>query len=192
MPNSQDPSSHPHHGHDLTSLIEAMQRLMHTIGSLAWASRLHDAGQNTGASAEVAIADRLSHHLERTAQDADLWSTLPPQDGNLEPSQRRTTRPIAEGVPSGTQVPPPRRTAAPAAQPRVGEQLQRRTLDYINNSLRLARYGDKAGAKLNAELAENAMKTAAQYLPAAEFHEFRHRVEERLHNLDDNSKEPTA
>jgi hypothetical protein len=170
------------HAHDLAGLIESLQRLLHRVGSLLWESRLSDAhGPNP--SAEVAIAQRLSSHLERTIKDADShWSTVPPEEGAEETGEvHRTSRaPLAEGSKAGGSPAPIRRTSSLNLEPRVGEQLQRRTIDYINTSLRMARYGDKAGAKLHAELAENAMRTAVQYLSAEEFQDFKTSVEGRL------------
>ncbi len=66
----------------------------------------------------------------------------------------------------------------------VGEGVKRRVLEHINTSLRLARRGDSAGARIHADIARSAMREAVHYLSGEEYRQFTAAVKERLERLE--------
>ncbi len=56
-----------------------------------------------------------------------------------------------------------------ALRPLMGEQLKRRTFEYINHALEFANEGDVEAAEACARLAESALKTAVDYLSESEY-----------------------
>lgn len=76
--------------------------------------------------------------------------------------------------------------------PRIGEQLQRRTFDYINHALDLAKQGKIESAETSAKLAESALRTAAAYLSAEEFLAFKNEVRSRIQGSSDESGQGNA
>jgi hypothetical protein len=59
-------------------------------------------------------------------------------------------------------------------------KLQVDTVDHINRALVLAKQGNREGAYAHAELAENAMRLAGEYMPEVEYEAFRRDMERRL------------
>ena len=62
----------------------------------------------------------------------------------------------------------------------LGEKMRATTLEHLNRTVQLARQGDRKGAYIHAELAENAMRLARQYMSPQEFEIFQKTVQERL------------
>ena len=59
-------------------------------------------------------------------------------------------------------------------------KLQVDTVDHINRALSLAKQGNREGAYVHAEFAENAMRLAGEYMPEVEYEAFRRNMERRL------------
>jgi hypothetical protein len=74
-----------------------------------------------------------------------------------------------------------------ALLPPVGQQLKRRTFEYVNHALELAKQGDAESAETYAKLAECALRTAADYLSAEEYRTFANEVVSRVHPTDETS-----
>lgn len=70
--------------------------------------------------------------------------------------------------------------SAGSLEPYMREKMRVNTLDHINKALTLARQGHAEGASIHAELAESAMKAAAQYMSDDEYRLLREEVESRL------------
>ncbi len=62
----------------------------------------------------------------------------------------------------------------------VGEQIKARALEHVNKSLLLARQGDRANARLHADITNGAVKEAARFMDAEEYKEFVDLVKARL------------
>ncbi len=60
------------------------------------------------------------------------------------------------------------------------EKMEAKTMEYINKAMRLAKQGNAEGAKVNAELAESALKTVIEYMSEEEYQAFRKEVENRM------------
>ena len=68
-------------------------------------------------------------------------------------------------------------------QPHVSHKLQASVWEHLNTSLRLARQGEVQTAKFHADVANNALKEAARYMPEDEYAEFYGQVEKRLKEI---------
>ena len=62
----------------------------------------------------------------------------------------------------------------------LGEKMRATTLEHLNKTVQLARQGDRKGAYIHAELAENAMRLAREYMSSQEFEIFQKTVKERM------------
>ena len=53
-------------------------------------------------------------------------------------------------------------------------------MDHINKAISFARTGNEKAARIHADLAESAMKTAGRYMSDEEYSRFREEVEARM------------
>lgn len=60
----------------------------------------------------------------------------------------------------------------------MSEKLKKSTWEHIHNSIRFAHLGDDTAAKINAGIANNALKEAAHFMSAEEFQLFYNEIEQ--------------
>lgn len=175
--------------HELAALLDSLRRLYTRISAHLWQRRMQPPEASALAGESADIADSLSGHIERSAAEA---RASPESFADAQSARERSGR-------SGTIRKKPRqspsfrlfdalskhfkRSGGSAGYHRLGEKMRADTLRHINKALRLAKRGDTRGAKVHAGLAENAMKTASQYLPEEEYRAFKQDVEKRLKEI---------
>ena len=76
--------------------------------------------------------------------------------------------------------------------PHMSDRMRDSTMEHINTSLHLAKYGDQDGARLHIELAESAMHTASRFMTHDQYAEFEKKVHERLESILQNGHHPKA
>ena len=76
-----------------------------------------------------------------------------------------------------------RKETGSTLQPHVSHKLQASVWEHLNTSLRLARQGEAETAKFHADVANNALKEAARYMPKDEYAEFYGQVDKRLREI---------
>ena len=81
-----------------------------------------------------------------------------------------------------------REPRAGSLKPPMGEQLRRRTFEYVNHALQLAKQGKVESAETYAKLAQAALATASAYLPAEEYLALTREVMLRVHPESDGSE----
>lgn len=69
----------------------------------------------------------------------------------------------------------------------LGAKLRANTMDHINRALILAKQGNRDGAYMHAELAENALRLASEHIPEPEYTAFREELERQLENATGRS-----
>ena len=69
--------------------------------------------------------------------------------------------------------------------------MQAKTMAYINKSVRMSKLGKANAAKMYTELAENAMKTASEYMTEEEYRAFEQKVKEKLQSVKQPAPEST-
>ena len=62
----------------------------------------------------------------------------------------------------------------------MGEKMRTTTLDHLNRTVQLARQGNRQGAYIHAELAENAMRLARKHMSTEEFERFKDEIRTRV------------
>jgi hypothetical protein len=76
-------------------------------------------------------------------------------------------------------------------RPHMKEQMHKNALHHINMSYFLAHKGDRHGAKLHIELAENAVHTASRFMSDEEYEAFEQVISLRIERfIDDTLLEP--
>jgi len=70
-------------------------------------------------------------------------------------------------------------------EPFMREKMRKNALSHVNKALALAREGQADGARIHAELAENAMKTAGEYMSDEDYRQFREELEAKLRSRGD-------
>lgn len=85
-----------------------------------------------------------------------------------------------------------REPRAGSLKPPMGEQLRRRTFEYVNHALQLAKQGKVESAETYAKLAQAALATASAYLSAEEYLALTREVMLRVHPESDSSETESA
>ncbi len=171
---------------ELAALLQSLRTLYTQVAAKIWHRRMQPPEPSALAGESPDIAGSLSGHIERTAAEAEASTEPSPDaDGSMERS---------DAVRKKSKLLPPSRLfsalssrfkgkSGSVASPQLGEKMRADTTRHINKALRLAKDGDAQGAKVHAELAENAMKTASQYLPEEEYRTFKQDVETQLKEI---------
>lgn len=175
---------HKKHHLDLASLIESLRLLFAQVSRRLLEHRLTERSPSSSTADSADISDALDNHLELTA--ADAASQEPESAASRSPAGEPKATSKAATVPPGLFTALARRFRKrrwAVNQPHLGEKMRATTNDHINQALRLARSGNVQGAKLHTELAENAMKTASQYMSDEDFRAFKEKVEGRIRSI---------
>jgi hypothetical protein len=174
---------------ELAALLDSLRTLYTQISAKLWHRRMQPPAPSAMAGESADIAGSLNGHIERAASEARVSSEASPgADSSMERSGQSVV-----GRENPLQIPGLRlfsglaryfrRRGGSAGYQRLGEKMRANTTRHINQALRLAKRGDARGAKVRAELAESAMKTASQYLPEEEYRTFKQHVESRLEEI---------
>lgn len=181
---------------ELHALMNALQHLYLSISSKLVTRRIEPRAPSAMAGDSADIAASLDAHLGQQAEASQraLAERAAQVNGQAEQAiasegEQHVKRHRPEGKRSGLGLfgvlsKHFRRGAAKGdALASLGEKMKANTTDHINKALRLARQGNAQGAKMHAELAENAMKTASAYMPEDEYKAFKEMVENRLKSI---------
>ncbi len=177
------------HVADHSSLLETLKNLYGEVSAKLWHKRLSAAsGPISTGEESAAISSSLTPHLEEHAVDHEKFTS---SGGSNEDAV-----PVAATPRSSKIATPPklglfkslakhfgRRHPATGLQPHLAVQMQAKTKEHINRALQLARRGNAEGAKVYVELAEQAMKTASQYMEKQDYATFKAEVENRLKEI---------
>lgn len=177
---------------ELKSLIDALQDLQKQVSSRLLEARLQSSKPSSAAGDGAEINALLKDHIDSSVRDTTTPGVVPesPQAMSAEPGGKEEesievrveTGPVRDALlhPNELSEHLKSQGAGREFERHMGEKLQANTLDHINRALRLAKQGNREGAYVHAELAENAMKLAGEYLSETEYDAFRRDVEARL------------
>jgi len=174
----------------LQALIRSLQSLYAQLSSRLLEYRML-AGSGTHVAREsLLIQDLLSEHIAKNieAPDRTKQAEQPKASWDTEAKTRAGAR---RGSARGQRVFPAlvvnalsehfsRYRSLTQRQPFIRDRMRDNTLDYINKAISFAKAGNEQAARVHAELAENAMKTAGQYMSDEEYSRFREEVEARM------------
>ncbi len=177
------------------TLVTSLRQIYFRISSVLLQKRMDRTGLGGGDVADINIEQPLRKHIDiliaQKSSDAvytgDGTGTLHPEDADDTPGTARaveeaiTTRDSWSFSDLATWI--KKRGGPPVMEPHIAEKLKNSAGQHINEALRLARQGKNEAAKLHAELAENAVKTAAHYMPENAYHDFKMYVRDRLDSL---------
>jgi len=185
------------------SLIKGIMQLYMQVSTRLLQFRVDRSASTGGDAADTDVAKLLIARVrEHAAESGGAGNTAASSNAagsvRSEPSAEESAEePMVDGADAAMQNPSAlpnelslhlaRGPKAGGLRPRIGEQLKRRTFDYINQALDLAKQGKIESAETCAKLAESALRTAAEYLSAEEFLAFKNEVRSRVQR---NSDEP--
>ena len=192
-----------HRGTSVDALIESIMQLYRQISERLLQVRIDRSEWHSGPTPNIDIADALiarvrayaaenmSHRQVQRLPTETAYRTFAPShvsgaDNTSLPgaSPPDHARPL---LPSELAERFAKEPLTGALLPPVGQQLKRRTFEYVNHALDLAKQGDAEAAETYAKLAECALKTAADFLPAEEYQTFANEVVSRVHPTDETS-----
>jgi hypothetical protein len=186
----------------MDALIESITRLYRQISERLLQARVDSARRHGGSAPKIDIAESLiarvranatqnrSDRPERTLSTESTSPVAPGHEGGeaISSLQGAPTpyheRPL---LPNELAMQFSKEPRAGALLPAVGEQLKRRTFEYINRALELGKEGNAECAETYAKLAECALKTAADYLSEDEYLLFTQEVLSRVAPSDGTS-----
>jgi hypothetical protein len=178
---------------ELYGLIDALQNLHIHISSILARTRINAARPPSGPRDSLNIADPLKEYIVR--------ATVKPRGSGQESMRQhveslRSHRDVPIGSVEHAEPPSPwdheenalsqylvKKAADHDYHPDMGEKMRANTIEHIKKAMRLAKQGDEEGAKINADLADSAMKTAIEYMSEDEYVIFRQEVIKRLDAL---------
>lgn len=173
-----------------SSLLQALQRLRSTLLSRLFRLRI-DAYHHEGpATTAYDMSERLTQELDKIVHSqgvptAELQcerparhTAIPSTDSEDEKAKGGLRRSFAE-LSRYFRT----RRRHPTLNAHVAESLRESTWEHLHTALRLARDGDLCGAKLHAEIANNALKEAARHMSADDYRDFKVRIDEQLSAL---------
>jgi hypothetical protein len=178
----------------MASLIEVISQLYTQVSARLVQMRIDKPRSAIGSTARADIADPLierirkyaAENARRTDAGASPADQVVPTEGIARIAAAMTA---AKGTPvSGSSQPTPNELAlefakgprAGALPPPVGEQLKKRTFEYINHALDLAKQGKVESAETCAKLAETALKAAAAYMSEEDYLAFEQEAMSRI------------
>ncbi len=186
---SDDSKRSHRHTADLGGLLEALKSLYRRISARLWHKRLSSATGPTSAGEESAAIHRLlTPHLEESAEQYTQASSADAPKGHgvaadTAATSTKAINPSKPGFFKSLARHFGRRHAVTDLQPHLAEQMQAKTTEHVNKALQLARRGNMQGAKVYVELAEQAMKTASQYMDKQVYATYKGEVERRLKDI---------
>ena len=158
-----------------TILLGALQALYHRIANYVMAIRLKSYRREVHGAEGANLARQLREYINQGpvtgAQNLDKKNGRR-GDASGTPGARTVHKPGSSTVlkqPEQT-LSTPRELAS--NQPTVGDKLMRSSWDHLHASIRYARTGDSATAKLHADILDNSLKEAAHYLDEQTYQNF--------------------
>ena len=176
------------------ALLEALQSLYSQIVSLVLGQRMHRAANSTRAATPRDIGDSLSAYIEKVSREKRERPKPPPDESaQAQPAPKGPSpapMPPVEIPEPPAQIPSDglsrhfkaTRTGS-ALHPHIGEQLKVRVWDHIHEAVRTAHDGDAKTAKLHVEIANSALKEAAQHMSDEDYQAFVAAVGDRINEL---------
>jgi hypothetical protein len=177
---------------EFKSLIGTLQQLYSRLVQMVIGVRRQIIPKTGAGASEQGVENLLSERLEKLAAVSEQKGESSDEDAAPEALHS------APGV--GAQRSHEGRTGAAAAPDftqhfhdrgadelvgaSVGEKITSRALEHMNKALLLARKGDRANARLHADIANSAVKEAARYMSEGEYREFVNMVKERLNKFE--------
>ena len=173
---------------ELTRLIGDLRALYEKISVLRLRSRMESRTPGRPSAEDVDIAGPLKTYIETTAADGGesgaFLDTDSGSDGLVEQESdagflgtgRRLFGDLSNWWRLGGR-------GSRIMEPHMAEKLQKSATEHINRALLLGKQGKVGAAKVHADLAESAVKAAAQYMGEAEYQAFKAQVRERLAQL---------
>ena len=182
--------------YDIAALIELIKGLYSRVVSLDLKKRMSAHQQGGAADAGHDIATTLAEDIEKLAGSNSSAANDTASGTDSRPVQRRSrSRPrIDRKNPQSTRrVTELTRFFKEAVngstlQPHVGEKLKASVWEHIDTSMRLARKGETVSARLHADVANNALKEAARYMPKEDYNAFYAQVKKRLQEIRANTR----
>jgi len=174
---------------ELRALLNALRDLYLSMGTRLLNKRMQPPSSSPTAGSNTNIADSMRNHIEQTAaQTATSEQSDPNADSpagvqataGKAASGGRNQEALRPGLFDGLARRFRRNRQAGKLEPHLREKMRANTFAHINKSMRFARQGKSEAAKIHAELAESAMKTASEYMTEEEYRAFEQHVKEKL------------
>ena len=180
--------------HELHSLLDSLQHLLHRIASLNLTQRL-TSYQKSGTAAPHDISGTLSSHIEKLAGSAVMKEVNINQESpdkaqvsegsDVVTSERGERKKFVHDLePSGVLTESFEKHRQDLYSSNLSEKLQKSVREHIGISLNQARNGNLDGAKLHADLAKNALLELSHHMPAESYGEFSGNLERQLAELN--------
>jgi hypothetical protein len=175
-------------------LISDLRQLYFTISSLIIRRRMDHRELGGGDTSDITVAGSLKSHIEITNNQApqefgnstDLPVISPPQQldapraGNTSVTGNAL---VGAGFFKELSNWLKNRNSVPAVEPHIAEKLKASAEEHINKAISMAKQGKLEAAKLHADLAESAVRTAADYMSKDDYQDFKKYVHDRLNAL---------
>lgn len=167
----------------MAPLIEAISQLYTQVSARLVQMRIDQprlaAGSTAGADIADPLIERIRKYAAEHAKQTDAGTTpadriVPAEDiaqiaGEIAPAKGAPTPGPPYPATNELALEFAKEPRVGALPPPVGEQLKKRTFEYINRALELAKHGKVESAETCAKLAETALKAAAVYLSEEDY-----------------------
>jgi hypothetical protein len=207
-PPALDQETAEHLGGKVDSLLKGVMQLYLQVSTRLLELRVDKTDQKIGRVTNVDIVGPLGAQARRYAvaiQGGEISAAGPAESNAIAPDESTSdgektadrsdtpspaTHPTE--LPSELALQFSREPRAGSLKPPMGEQLRRRTFEYVNHALQLAKQGRVESAETYAKLAQAALATASAYLSAEEYLALTREVMLRVHPESDGSETKSA
>ena len=176
---------------ELRLLIDILQDLHLKISSKLLEKRMQSANFSTIEEHSVDISQTLKDYIDTNLSAQVQTGKVPgnPQQSSAQPPAEKISVDAAPETtfPSDTLTYPnelsgylKEQAASHEFAHHMDEKMRIITLEHINRTLQLAKLGNREVAYVHAELAENSMRLAREYMSETEFEIFENEVKERV------------
>lgn len=160
-----------------SGLLEALKRLYLKIVSRYVDQRQTAYHSTADGDLHQAITTALERRIESLSADGKAAVAAPAGDAGASAKHANHSPggdwvPVEHGVANDLSRHFEQTHTGSTFLPEVGEKLKKSTWEHIHAALRSARQGDAKTAKLHADIANNALREAAHYLPPQDYTSF--------------------
>lgn len=176
---------------DSASLLDALKQLYSRFMALHAESRARSSLNSSNTAGTQKIVSSFSQCIDnlsaRATTNAGITSEQQqiPKPKNHSPNQATINRDSSSRVEPGELSKHLKKTHRQTGiSLDTGDKLMQSTWEHFHAAIRLARQGDKKGARLHMELSNNALNEAAHYLSESEYSRFSKDVMKALEEIN--------
>ena len=178
----------------LERLISDLRHLYLKISSLIIRSRTDHRGLGGGDTSDITVAESLHSHIKisnnqaplESGNSTDLPVISPPEKSDVPRAADASVKGngmVGEGFFKELSNWLKNRSGVPVVEPHIAGELKASAEEHIHKAIIAAKQSKVEAAKLHSDLAESAVRTAADFMSKDDYQDFKRDVHDRLNAI---------